>query len=55
MANLQEKIKGEKTYSEEEVLSILEDLKGYLETFIYQYIDKQDMEDVDQWFEQYKK
>ena len=42
-------------YSEEEVLEILEHHTKYLETFIYQYIDKNDMEENKIWFEQFKK
>jgi hypothetical protein len=42
-------------YSEEEVLEILEHHTKYLETFIYQYIDKNDMEENKIWFNQFKK
>jgi hypothetical protein len=42
-------------YSEEEVLEILDHHTSYLETFIYQYIDRQDMEVNEEWFEQFKK
>jgi len=45
----------ERMYSEEEVLEILEHHTKYLETFIYQYIDKNDMEENKIWFEQFKK
>ena len=44
-----------KSYSEEEVLDILDHHTSYLETFIYQYIDRQDMEENEGWFEQFKK
>jgi hypothetical protein len=44
----------ERMYSEEEVLEILEHHTKYLETFIYQYIDKNDMEENKIWFEQFK-
>ena len=42
-------------YSEEEVLEILNHHTSYLESFIYQYIDKDDMEENEEWFEQFKK
>jgi hypothetical protein len=42
-------------YSEEEVLEILEHHTKYLETFIYQYIDKNDMEENKIWSNQFKK
>jgi hypothetical protein len=42
-------------YSEEEVLEILNHHTSYLETFIYQYIDKNDIEVNEDWFEQFKK
>ena len=45
----------ERMYSEEEVLEILEHHTKYLETFIYQYIDKNDMEENKIWFNQFKK
>ena len=45
----------ERSYSEEEVLEILDHHTSYLETFIYQYIDRQDMEVNEEWFEQFKK
>ena len=45
----------ERSYSEEEVLEILDHHTSYLETFIYQYIDRQDMEVNEDWFEQFKK
>ena len=45
----------ERMYSEEEVLEILDHHTSYLETFIYQYIDRQDMEVNEDWFEQFKK
>jgi hypothetical protein len=49
------KWQAERMYSEEEVLEILEHHTKYLETFIYQYIDKNDMEENKIWFEQFKK
>ena len=49
------KYMAERMYSEEEVLEILEHHTKYLETFIYQYIDKNDMEENKIWFEQFKK
>ena len=45
----------ERSYSEDEVLEILDHHTSYLETFIYQYIDRQDMEVNEEWFEQFKK
>jgi hypothetical protein len=45
----------EKSYSEEEVLEILDHHTSYLQTFIYQYIDRNDMEENEDWFEQFKK
>jgi hypothetical protein len=44
-----------KMHSEEEVLEILDHHTSYLETFIYQYIDRHDMEVNRDWFEQFKK
>jgi hypothetical protein len=44
-----------KMYSEEEVLEILNHHTSYLESFIYQYIDKDDMEENEEWFKQFKK
>ena len=49
------KYMAERMYSEEEVLEILDHHTSYLETFIYQYIDRQDMEVNEEWFEQFKK
>ena len=45
----------ERMYSEEEVLEILDHHTSYLETFIYQYIDRQDIEVNEDWFKQFKK
>ena len=45
----------ERSYSKKEVLEILDHHTSYLETFIYQYIDRQDMEVNEDWFEQFKK
>jgi hypothetical protein len=45
----------EKSYSEEEVLEILDHHTSYLQTFIAQYIDRQDIEENEDWFEQFKK
>jgi hypothetical protein len=42
-------------YSEEEVIEILEHHTSYLQTFISQYIDRNDMKENDEWFEQFKK
>jgi hypothetical protein len=47
--------KSKKTYSEEEILKILQYFFSYKETFISQYIDKKDMETPEEWFEQFKK
>jgi hypothetical protein len=47
--------KARRMYSEEEVLKILEYHDSYKETFIYQYIDKEDMKAPEKWFEQFKK
>lgn len=44
-----------KMYSEEEVLEILEHHTSYLQTFISQYVDRNDMEENEEWFEQFKK
>ena len=44
-----------RSYSEEEVLDILDHHTSYLETFIYQYIDRQDIEVNEEWFKQFKK
>ena len=49
------KWQAERMYSEEEVLEILDHHTSYLESFIYQYIDKNDMEVNEEWFEQFKK
>ena len=49
------KWQAERMYSEKEVLEILEYHTSYLETFIYQYIDKNDIEVNEEWFEQFKK
>ena len=49
------KWQAERSYSEEEVLEILDHHTSYLEAFIYQYIDKNDMEVNEEWFEQFKK
>ena len=49
------KYMAERMYSEDEVLEILDHHTSYLETFIYQYIDRQDMEVNEEWFEQFKK
>ena len=45
----------ERSYSEEEVLDILENHTEYLNTFIFQYIDREDIEENKTWFEQFKK
>ena len=45
----------ERSYSEKEVLEILDHHTSYLETFIYQYIDRHDMEVNRDWFKQFKK
>jgi len=45
----------ERMYSEEEVLEILDHHTSYLQSFIAQYIDRQDMEENDEWFKQFKK
>jgi hypothetical protein len=47
--------KSKRTYSEEEVLKILQYYDSYKETFISQYIDKKDMEIPEEWLEQFKK
>jgi hypothetical protein len=44
-----------RSYSEEELIEILDHHTSYLETFIYQYIDKNDIEVNEEWFEQFKK
>jgi len=49
------KWQAERMYSEEEVLEILEHHTSYLQTFISQYIDRNDMKENDEWFEQFKK
>lgn len=45
----------ERSYSEEEVLEILEQHSTYLDCFIYQYIDKGDIEENHKWFKQFNK
>ena len=45
----------ERSYSEEEVLDILDHHTSYLQTFIAQYIDRQDMEVNEEWFKQFKR
>ena len=45
----------ENMYSEKEVLEMLDQHSEYLETFIYQYIDKNDMEVNEEWFKEFKK
>jgi hypothetical protein len=42
-------------FSEKEVLEILNHHTSYLESFIYRYIDEDDIEDNEKWFEQFKK
>jgi len=49
------KWQAERMYSKEEVLEILEHHTSYLQTFISQYIDRNDMKENDEWFEQFKK
>jgi hypothetical protein len=49
------KWQAERMYNEEEVLEILENHTEYLKTFIFQYIDKEDIEENETWFEQFKK
>ena len=49
------KWQAERMYSKKEVLEILDHHTSYLETFIYQYIDRHDMEVNRDWFEQFKK
>ena len=44
-----------KMYSDEEVIEILNHHTSYLESFIYQYIDRNDIEENEEWFEQFKK
>jgi hypothetical protein len=49
------KWQADRRYSEEEVLEILEHHTSYLQTFISQYVDRNDMEENEEWFEQFKK
>jgi hypothetical protein len=49
------KWQAERMYSVEEVLEILENHTEYLKTFIFQYIDREDIEENKTWFEQFKK
>ena len=48
---LQKKI----SYNEDELIEILKEHSDYLDGFIYQYIDKNYIEENEEWFEQFKK
>lgn len=48
---LQKKI----SYNKDELIEILNEHSDYLDGFIYQYIDKNDIEENEEWFEQFKK